>query len=238
MDTGPDHDPFYVSHRRRRSAWAAVAVAVALGGVGFVAVPNYMRIELNANESRAIATLKNLSSAQAQLQASGELDVDHNGCGEYGFFAELAAAVPLRGGADVLGLPLLGPAFAQVRNSCIVRNGYVFQIFLPDRQCRGVAADAAGGDPRNDNGVEPAQAERLWCCYAWPLARGWTGNRVFFLDAGGNVLATDAKVVPYEGEGSTVPFDAAFAAGEPARMDAKITVNARGRDGNLWWLCS
>lgn len=209
------------------------AVAAILIGAGLVVVPNYARDTMDHNESAAIATLKSISSAQAQMQASGILDRDHDGCGEYGFFAELAGSARLRGGG-IMKPPVLGEDFAVVRGSHVVRNGYVFQMFLPDRERRGVAEDANGGDAANDNGVDPDAGERLWCCYAWPVARGWTGNSVFFIDGRGNVLATRSEDVAYEGENGAVPFDAAFAAGEPARMDAKPAENSRGRDGNLW----
>jgi hypothetical protein len=62
---------------------------------GIIAAAELVQSERDANmipgnEMAAIASLKNISSAQAQCQASGVIDSNNNGQGEYGFFAELA----------------------------------------------------------------------------------------------------------------------------------------------------
>ncbi len=57
-------------------------VVAIIAIIASIAIPNLLSARLNANESAAIATLKNISSAQAQCQASlwvvgivGECDV-------------------------------------------------------------------------------------------------------------------------------------------------------------------
>jgi type II secretory pathway pseudopilin PulG len=49
--------------------------------IASVAVPNLLRSNVNRNEAFAIAALKNISSAQAQFQASGIADPDGDGQG-------------------------------------------------------------------------------------------------------------------------------------------------------------
>jgi hypothetical protein len=49
-----------------------------------------------ACENSAILMLKNVASGQAQCMCSGVIDVDNDGKGEYGFFAELGGGAPIR----------------------------------------------------------------------------------------------------------------------------------------------
>ncbi|MEY4830039.1 MAG: hypothetical protein RLZZ562_1835, partial [Planctomycetota bacterium] len=79
---------------RRRVAFAGVAASVL--AIASIAVPNLLRSNLNRNEAFAIAALKNISSAQAQFQASGIADPDGDGQGRYGFFAEMAGKRSVR----------------------------------------------------------------------------------------------------------------------------------------------
>lgn len=214
--------------------WVAAAVALCCAVVGVVAIGGQdATARLHQNESTAIATLKNICSAQAQMQASGAIDVDGNGAGEYGFFAELAGRVVLRGGDAPMSPPVLSERFANVRSSQVVAAGYVFQMFLPDARGNGVAEDDTGGDPANDNGVDPARAEVTWCCYAWPVERGRTGNRVFFVNQGGDVLAARGFG---NGDGERAPchWGAAFAAGPELHLGCKVAANTLGQDGNTW----
>jgi hypothetical protein len=184
------------------------------------------------NEFCAIATLKNISSSQSHLQACGVLDVDQDGMGEYGFFGELSGRTPVRGGKEAMRPAPLSEAYGAVQGGRLVRGGYVFQIFLPDRDGKGVAEDDTGGDAANDNGVDPQAAENAWCCYAWPEQRGAGGRRTFFVDQRGDVLATDGAVLAYEG-GRVAPESGAAFAG-PGRLGAPLAVHAVGLDGNTW----
>lgn len=52
--------------------------------------------EIASNERAAIADLRSIASAQAQLASSGAIDTDDDGVGEYGYFGELAGTAPLR----------------------------------------------------------------------------------------------------------------------------------------------
>ncbi len=184
---------------------------------------------LNANESAAIATLKNISSAQAQCQASGVIDANGNGTGEYGFFAELAGRVPVRGGTQRISPPVLSTAFGNVAGSRVIRSGYLFQMFLPDAKAIGTAEAADGGG----GGVDPAQGEVLWCCYAWPSSGGKSGNRVFFVNQSGDVLACRNTTARYDGAQRAPAFAAAFQRGATTMADA-MAANTVGNDGETW----
>ena len=228
----PESGP--LQHSQRRRAWGAFGIVGAvLVAAAAVALPGRFEAQRNANESAVIATLKNISSAQAQCHAGGVIDVDRNGVGEHGFFDELTGRVPVRGGKAIV--PLLSNIdYGAVVDSRCMRSGYLFQMFLPDRLQRGVAEDASGGDAGNDNGVDPRQAELLWCCYAWPRSQGWTGQRTFFVNQSGDVLASLCQVVAYDGVLTPCPFFAAFAASSSVSMAAAIAACTVAHDGNVW----
>ena len=211
-------------------------VVAIIAIIASIAIPNLLSARLNANESAAIATLKNISSAQAQCQASGVIDTNNNGAGEYGFFAELAGAVVTRGGTQAISPPVLSNAFGNVdANSQVVRSGYIFQMYLPDNTSQGIPEDAGGGDTGDDNGVDAARAEVLWCCYAWPSAYGNSGKRTFFINQGGDVLASkNQQAAPYNGTTTEPTFEAAFRAGGTAAMDSQVAANTTAQDGEIW----
>ena len=54
--------------------------------IAAIAIPNLLAARLNANESNAIATLRNLVTSQAQFQSAANMDDDQDGTGEYGSF--------------------------------------------------------------------------------------------------------------------------------------------------------
>ena len=150
-------------------------VVVVIAIIASIAIPNVVAARVRANESAAIATLKNLLSAQAQCQAAASIDANTNGAGEYGYFAELAGAVGVRDSSgnpsfERISPPVLSGAFGNVSASRVSRSGYIFQLFLPD--ANGVALAEA---PTGGVGLiapDPVMAEALWCCYAWPSSRG------------------------------------------------------------------
>ncbi len=83
---------------------------------------------LNANESSAIATLKNIHACQTQFRDAAAIDRDGDGCGEFGWFRELAGAAPLRGHSSPAPTPFLSSAFAQLADGRVARAGYLFQL--------------------------------------------------------------------------------------------------------------
>jgi len=113
-----------------------------------IAVPNLLAARLSANEAAAIATLRNLNSAQVMVQGSGRIDADNDSTGEFGTFLELAGrAGPRRGLGTTSGVPhsdfsavgsplrppVLSVAMGRVdRTGWVSKSGYLFMIFLPD----------------------------------------------------------------------------------------------------------
>ena len=145
-------------------------VVAIIAIIASIAIPNLLSARLNANESAAISTLKNISSAQAQCQASGTIDANGNGQGEYGFFAELSGQANVRndqvGGVGTVRVspPVLSGAFGKVAASRVMRSGYLFQMYLPSATV-GFVAEAAGGGGSGVS-IDAANAEVLWACYA------------------------------------------------------------------------
>ena len=209
-------------------------VVAIIAIIASIAIPNLLSARLNANEAAAIATLKNISSGQSQCQASGVVDVNGNGQGEYGFFGELSGRALIRGSTLSITPPVLSAAFGNVALARVSRSGYLFQMFLPGALAIGIAEQAAGGDPGNVGGVDPSQAEVLWCCYAWPATAGNSGNRTFFINQTGDVLATNGAGLQYSGAGSAPLYQAAFASGTTVAMNVTVAANATAQDGNRW----
>ena len=94
---------------------------------------------------------------------------------------------------------------------------------------------------------DASQSEVLWCCYAWPNARGNSGNRTFFVNQSGDVLSTNANVASVQYTGSTVSgtvpaWNAAFfdsdGDGTVEMSDSTAPANTAtpglGTDTNTW----
>ena len=109
-------------------------VVAIIAIIASIAIPNLLSARLNANESAAIATLKNISSAQAQCQASGVIDANNNGAGEYGFFARaVGRASPCAMTRSAVSVPSIArPSCRRLRQRrrqrSVVRSGYLFQM--------------------------------------------------------------------------------------------------------------
>ena len=163
-------------------------VVAIIAIIASIAIPNLLSARLNANESAAIATLKSISSSQSQCQASGVIDANNNGAGEFGFFGELSGAQTVRndnaGGTSAterITPPVLSSAFGNVAGSQVVRSGYIFQMYLPGMGGTEFQAENATGGG-GGAAIDPARAEVLWCCYAWPSSYGNSGKRSFFVN--------------------------------------------------------
>ena len=188
------------------------------------------RQAMNANESAAIATLKNISSAQSQCQASGVIDVDQNGQGEYGMFAELSGRMVVRGGTKAIVPPVLSAAFGNVQDAMVARSGYYFRMFLPGKAAVPVPESAQGGVKAA--AIDTPKAEVLWCCYAWPAHAGESGQRAFFIDQSGDVLAAPNADGAYSGRDKAPSGnDARVGAGG---MAAAPAANRQGVDKQDW----
>lgn len=184
-------------------------------------------VQMQANEKAAVATLRNLVSAQVLFRQSGKADTDLDGVGEYGGFLELSGAEADRMSAP-LTLPHVSPAFRTLNaNGEVTRFGYHFRVYLPGEGGRGV------GEPQSGFAstlVEADACEKAWCCYAWPAEYGASGIHTFFVNQDGTALRTDAK--NYSGTGPPMQANAAFL--QEGTMTSSAAEGQRGSDGQHW----
>ncbi len=222
-----------------------VIVITVIAVIVSIAVPNLLSSRISANERSAIATLKSIATAQTQVQAFGVIDVNGNGTGEFGYFAELAGSVGLRDssgspGAKLLRPPVLSAAFGNVTNQptmlggVVTHSGYMFQMFLPHALKLGIPEGNTGGV--GPSPPDPDQSEALWSCYAWPTVFGSSGSRVFFVHHRGEVLATRNTVQRYSGATTVPRYWSAFALGQKLLMAGTVAVNTTAWDNAVWVL--
>jgi len=209
-----------------------------------------------SNQKAVVATLRSIAAAQQQLQASGAIDTDGDGGGQYGFFGELAGTTPLRiygsnggtigGPADVLDPPFLASSLGAIKASheygCILRKGYYFRIHLPaltpegESVIAGVFESPQGG--AGTNSIDPSRGELFWGVYAWPAKAGTGAQSTFFINQDGDVAERRGKQgQPYIGLHSGPAFDAAYSNQSPGDMSGAVAFAAMGftsNDGAEW----
>jgi prepilin-type N-terminal cleavage/methylation domain-containing protein len=222
-------------------------VVAIIAIIAAIAIPRLMSARLSANEAAAISTLRSITSAQAQLQSSAAIDTDADGAGEYGYFGELSGIDPLRrsaagvpaagvAGTDELVPAILSSAFGNVAASMVQRQGYNFQMWLPNATAAGlvpgIAEAATGGSSATF--PNPNNGELLYSVYAWPADYNKTGNRAFFTNQEGDLLqCLNRSLTPYDGVVKTPPFDEAFSVAGDMGSALRIGV-AGGTDNTIW----
>jgi prepilin-type N-terminal cleavage/methylation domain-containing protein len=197
--------------------------------IAAIAIPNLLAARLSANETAAIATLRNIISAQAQYQQTAKADTDNDGTGEYGGFAEMSGGIAGRMSA-VLAPPVLSGAFRVLNaNGQVSRSGYFFRIYCPGAAGVGVGEPTAGYTAALLNAD---LTETTWCCYAWPVNYGQSGNRSFFTNQGGDLIATEKNT--YSGTAAGPASDAAFKVSGAGKITGAVAIASVGNDGNTW----
>jgi prepilin-type N-terminal cleavage/methylation domain-containing protein len=228
-------------------------VVAIIAIIASIAIPKLMSARLSANEAAAIATLRSVSSAQAQIQSSAAIDSDADGSGEYGYFAEMSGSKPMRiasgsppvaaigAAADILNPAVLSSAFGTMTvgpaTGMVSRSGYYFQMWLPDATVGGVTAgiaeDPTGGAgatlPNSDN------CEILWACYAWPMDVQGSGNRAFFINQEGDLLQTQNRsATPFNSTTTTPAFDECFLVAGDMASGLNVGAVSVSGSGNIW----
>ena len=215
-------------------------VVAIIAIIAAIAIPNLLSARLNANETSAISTLRNVSSSQAQFQASAKADVDTDGSGEFGMFRELSGGYAVRTAADgsitagsVLNPPVLSGAFRTFNTSNEVsRSGYLFHMILPGAAGIGVVEVATGtfAAPVNND-----LAETSWCCYSWPASYSTSGNRTFFVNQTGDIVGTEFANYSATNAFTAANAGAAFkSGGSVTKITGLVAVGTKGRDNNVW----
>lgn len=205
-------------------------VIAIIAVVAAIAIPNLLSARLSANETAAIATLRDVMSAQAQFQSRAKADGDGDGIGEYGYFAELSGRVGVRGGA--LLRPIVFSTSFQGVNAQgeAAASGYQFRLFLPSVAGVGLGEQPGGGAPI---GIDPDFAESTWCGYAWPTDYQQSGVRTFFVNQGGDIVFTIDETYSGPGNGPA-PGAAMRSGGLASSITGILATGTTGRDGNFW----
>lgn len=197
-----------------------------------IAVPNLLSARIRANETSAVGILRTISSSQTEFRSKAAADEDHDGAGEFGYFAEMSGRVAPRGANVTLQPAILSSHFMTIIDGRVKHSGYYFRMLLPDVDGIGLPEAQNGGPPA---GVDADMAESYWCCYAWPNS-DYSGDRVFCMNQQGDIIASNniGANQGYAGAYGPEP-DAAFI--NPATDNAIVGLLAVGTvatDGGRW----
>jgi prepilin-type N-terminal cleavage/methylation domain-containing protein len=184
-------------------------VVAIIAIIAAIAIPGLLRARISSNETSAVGSLRSTSTAQNQFQNATVKDFDLDGVGEYGYFVELSgqANVPRGTSAAPARPTFLTSVFGATSSSSVPaglanKSGYNFFMYLP--------SDDGAAAPIQETGLDipPAAAaltvvevertnnqETRWCCFGWPTSAGNSGNKAFFVNQSGEVIATNNQAV-------------------------------------------
>jgi prepilin-type N-terminal cleavage/methylation domain-containing protein len=231
----------------RRSGFTLVELMIVvsiIAVVSAIALPNLIAARMSANESAAIATLKQFVSSQIAIQNSRGIDVDNDGVGEFGWFAEMTGVLSVRDAVGphhgpLLAPPMLARSLGEVDLNGMVRHaGYVYRMTLPDAGGAGLAEAASGGSP---TGEDPDLSELYWVAYAWPSGCPTTGRRAFCVNQKGDIVQDkntgSGTHAAYSSLTSVPTFDAAVESGSAGTIAGDFSIGnlpAPAVDGDVW----
>lgn len=226
-----------------------------LGLLGTVVVPNLLEARVRNDEVAAIRTLRAVADAQRMVAATGLLDTNADGKGEFAFLQELSGEQVPRAGKAILSgnldmLPRGSPPgplpqfFLRVNEEGeAVICGYVFRVYLPSAKGEAVAERRESGRMALSGEVSAERSAETWCAYAVPerRAEGFpppAGRRSFFINQAGILTAADAgygTLATAEFAPSRPSPGSAFATpGAGTAITGAMALEAEGRDGLVW----
>lgn len=182
-----------------------------------VALPKLLEARMRAQEQLAMQTLEVIANAEYRFKQLNVIDTDGDEVGEYGYLNDLLGATTYRTRdmaytckeVEDLNLVIDSMRGDYGRMKIENKSGYCFQIFLlrdENGKLKGIPCyETAGNRPEKQPDSE--FAELFWCAYAWPLKKGSTGEKAFYVSSLGKMLQTSG-VSSFEGQ-VVPPFDCA-----------------------------